>query len=214
MTTKTMARASNKAKHYTELITKFGKDLTGDFRITDQNGVPLMSLMEYFAKDPTFLRRSPSYSLEKGLMIQGPVGTGKTMAMKLFRNLMAKHGRGYRVITCRHIVREFLEKGHKILETYGRRSFEDGSIGRRPLVVCFDDLGLEDITSKQYGNETRVMAEILLDRYDHMIEFGMITHVTTNLGAEALGQIYGERVRDRMREMFNQVNFAGKSFRS
>jgi len=51
------------------------------------------------------------------------------------------------------------------------------------------------------------MGEILLSRYDHFITNKMITHATTNLSAPELEALYGNRVRSRMREMFNLVAF-------
>jgi DNA replication protein DnaC len=35
----------------------------------------------------------------------------------------------------------------------------------------------------------------------------MLTHITTNLSASELEEIYGNRIRSRMREMFNLVAF-------
>jgi len=52
-----------------------------------------------------------------------------------------------------------------------------------------------------------VMGEILLSRYDLFISKGIPTHVTTNLSASEIEEKYGNRVRSRMREMFNLVAF-------
>ena len=49
--------------------------------------------------------------------------------------------------------------------------------------------------------------EILLSRYDHFINNHMVTHATTNLSASELEDYYGNRVRSRMREMFNLIAF-------
>jgi DNA replication protein DnaC len=51
------------------------------------------------------------------------------------------------------------------------------------------------------------MAEILLSRYDLFISKGIPTHLTTNLSASEIEEKYGNRVRSRMREMFNLVAF-------
>lgn len=37
----------------------------------------------------------------------------------------------------------------------------------------------------------------------------MLTHATTNLSAPELKDYYGNRVRSRMREMFNLIEFDG-----
>ena len=51
------------------------------------------------------------------------------------------------------------------------------------------------------------MAEILLTRYDLFINHKLLTHFTTNLSAGEIETIYGNRVRSRMREMFNLIAF-------
>lgn len=58
------------------------------------------------------------------------------------------------------------------------------------------------------------MAEVLLSRYDLFVSNKMLTHVTTNLNSEELEGIYGNRIRSRMREMFNLIYFVtNKSFK-
>lgn len=49
------------------------------------------------------------------------------------------------------------------------------------------------------------MGEILLSRYELFTSQKMITHITTNLSANEIEQAYGNRLRSRMREMFNLV---------
>lgn len=51
------------------------------------------------------------------------------------------------------------------------------------------------------------MAEIILSRYDSFIHEKSLTHVTTNLSASELEACYGDRVRSRMRQMFNLIAF-------
>ncbi|MEQ8239748.1 MAG: hypothetical protein RIA69_11080 [Cyclobacteriaceae bacterium] len=51
------------------------------------------------------------------------------------------------------------------------------------------------------------MAEILLSRYDHFVSYKMITHITTNLNSTELENIYGNRVRSRLRETCNLISF-------
>jgi hypothetical protein len=40
-----------------------------------------------------------------------------------------------------------------------------------------------------------------------MVRQGYVTHATTNLSASDLEAIYGNRLRSRMREMFNLISF-------
>jgi hypothetical protein len=60
---------------------------------------------------------------------------------------------------------------------------------------------------KYFGNETNVMAEILLSRYDLLINRKIQIHITTNLSATEREAPQGHRVRSRMRQMFNLIAF-------
>ena len=51
------------------------------------------------------------------------------------------------------------------------------------------------------------MAEILITRYEQFIENKSITHIITNLSASEIEKLYGNRLRSRMRQMFNLVSF-------
>ncbi|MGC4128512.1 MAG: RteC domain-containing protein [Bergeyella sp.] len=77
---------------------------------------------------------------------------------------------------------------------------------QKPKYLCFDDLGTET-SSKYFGNDCNVMAEILLTRYDLFKEKGILTHITTNLSATEIESQYGNRLRSRMREMFNLFGY-------
>jgi DNA replication protein DnaC len=55
------------------------------------------------------------------------------------------------------------------------------------------------------------MAEILLSRYDVYIAKRIQTHITTNLSASEIETHYGNRVRSRMRELFNLIAYDNNS---
>lgn len=136
--------------------------------------------------------------IKKGLLLSGPVGCGKTSLMKLLRHI-TPHKRAYEIIPCRNTVFSFNHLGYKTIEDYGNERF-----------YCFDDLGVEP-TGRHYGQNCNVMGEILLSRYDLFIKSKLKTHCTTNLNAQELEDRYGNRVRSRMRQLFNLVGFEESS---
>ena len=71
---------------------------------------------------------------------------------------------------------------------------------------CFDDLGAEQ-QIKHFGNDCNVMAEVLISRYEQFVENNSITHLTPNLSASEIEMLYGNRLRSRMRNMFNLISF-------
>lgn len=148
----------------------------------------------YFSKDKRF--EDEGYSFKKGLFLQGNVGCGKTILMKTFRiNPRNRFG----VISCREVTYKYQQFGDEIFQKYSIVQDDDTSHG-----WCFDDLGTESV-KKHYGNETNVMAEILLNRYDRKLFHK--THITTNLTVTELEEIYGSRLQSRFREMFNLISF-------
>jgi DNA replication protein DnaC len=89
-----------------------------------------------------------------------------------------------------------------VIQRYSSGKLHEAS----PRNICFDDLGLEN-NLKYYGNECNVMAEVMLSRYDLFISKKLITHLTTNLSATEIENIYGNRIRSRFRQMFNLIAF-------
>lgn len=171
-----------------------GKLIFGQhFKIYPEDHGVLHKLCNYFIRDPENCKK---YQLnpDKGILLSGPIGCGKTSLMKLLRFFMP-HQRSYEVIPCRNIVFGFNHLGYKTIEDYGNSSF-----------VCFDDMGVEPI-GRYYGKDINVVGEIMLSRYELFLEHRVKTHATTNLNAEELEELYGPRVRSRMRQLFNLVAF-------
>ncbi|WP_363317281.1 hypothetical protein [uncultured Lutibacter sp.] len=134
----------------------------------------------------------------KGILLTGPVGCGKTSLMKLLTHL-APHKTNYEIIPTRNIVYSFNATGFEILEKYNDTKN-----------YCFDDLGVEP-TGSHYAKECNVLGEILLSRYELFCHpersRRVLTHITTNLNAQEIEKRYGSRVRSRMRAMFNLISF-------
>jgi DNA replication protein DnaC len=173
-----------------------GKLLFGkQFQIYDRDRDIVLKLCNYFINDKDFCNKE-NIDPTKGVLLTGPVGCGKTSLMKLIRHLVPKQ-RPYQVIPARNITFSFNHFGYKTIEEFGNgKSF------------CFDDLGIEPI-GRYYGRDCNVMGEVLLSRYELFLQTkGKVkTHATTNLNAEELEELYGNRVRSRMRDIFNLIAF-------
>jgi energy-coupling factor transporter ATP-binding protein EcfA2 len=181
------------------------------FVLDASNKALAASLLAYFAGS-----RAKCHELgikpQKGLFLLGPVGCGKSTLMRWF----AHHAtdQKYSVLSCWQVVRKYEQEGPNVLQSYGWQSFRKKPSGYgmalqydQPITYCFDDLGAEP-SYLRYGQPIQVMEEILLDRYEHFVRYGMKTHLTTNLNAQELEQRYGERLRSRLREMCNLISFS------
>jgi len=171
-----------------------GKLLFGKkFKIFEEDRDILFKLCNYYIKDETNCKKL-DIDINKGILLSGPVGCGKTSLMKLLRHIVP-HYKPYEVIPTRNITFAFNNIGYTIIENYGDKQF-----------YCFDDLGIEP-TGRHFGKDCNVMGEILLSRYDLFLNHKIKTHASTNLNAKELEERYGNRVRSRMRQLFNLVAF-------
>jgi energy-coupling factor transporter ATP-binding protein EcfA2 len=181
----------------------------------------LLSL--YFAGDLAFEEYEDGYSLQKGLLLWGHVGCGKTTLMQLY-NLNPKQS--YQMVSCRTVVNDFRRDGVAGIDRFSKPELEhigaNYYFGQKLMGTCFDDLGTEE-NAASFGNRSNVLADVLLDRYDTCIRvvetkndegtvtdakrYRDYTHVTTNLKPEQIEADYGTRLRSRFREMFNLVVF-------
>lgn len=171
-----------------------GKLLFGKkFRLYEEDCGILFKLCNYAIRDEANCKKM-DIDINKGILLSGPVGCGKTSLMKLLRCIVP-HQKSYKIIPARNIVFGFNHVGFKTIEDYGNTNY-----------FCFDDLGIEPM-GRHYGKDCNVMGEILLSRYELFLEYHIKTHATTNLNAQELEDRYGNRVRSRMREMFNLIAF-------
>ncbi|MCB7480300.1 ATPase [Christiangramia sediminis] len=175
-----------------------GKMLFGQhFKIYEEDKEVLFKLSNYFIKDQANCEKL-GIDPDKGILLTGPVGCGKTSLMKLMR-FMVPHQRSYVVMPCRNVVFAFNHLGYKTIEDYGDDSY-----------FCFDDMGMEPV-GRYYGRDCNVIGEIMVSRYELFLETNLKTHGTTNLIAKEFENKYGTRVRSRMKILFNLIAFDFKT---
>ncbi len=189
---------------YTEIIVwleKKGIELYGNhFKILESDYPIIYKLIAYFLKDEATCFQ---YGINgnKGILLSGPIGCGKTSLMNLMKHLATTEHKFF-VKPCRDISFEFIQDGYEVIHKYSKGKLYQSE----PKTICFDDLGTEN-NLKYYGNECNVMAEILLSRYDIFTAKKIQTHITTNLSASEIENVYGNRVRSRLREMINLIAY-------
>lgn len=170
------------------------------FKIHEIDYPVVYKLIAYFLRDKLSCDQF-GVNVDKGILLSGPVGCGKTALMNLMK-LIAKTEHKYFLKPCRDISFEFIQDGYQIIHKYSNGKLYHCD----PKIICFDDLGIEN-NLKYYGNECNVMAEIILSRYDIFINKRIPTHMTTNLSASEIETHYGLRVRSRLRELVNLISF-------
>jgi DNA replication protein DnaC len=178
-----------------------GKQTYGQsFKIHHDDKPTIYKLLIYAIRDKENAFKL-GLDLNKGILLSGPVGCGKTSIMHLIKPFAhAKYD--YKIKTTREVSFEFAKHGFEALQPYTQKSNQQ----QRLTGYCFDDLGAEQ-QIKHFGNDCNVMAEILISRYDQFIENKTVTHITTNLSASEIENLYGNRLRSRFRQMFNLIAF-------
>ena len=196
----------NNQKHYDfskclSFIQSQGKEHYGQsFKINTLDIPTIYKLLIYTIKDEkTALKQQ--IDLNKGILLSGPIGCGKTSIMHLVKPFTSPLS-DYKIKTCREISFEFAKNGFDAINKYTLKQNNQSRLSG----YCFDDLGAEQ-QIKHFGNDCNVMAEVLISRYEQFIENKSITHLTSNLSATEIETLYGNRLRSRMRQMFNLISF-------
>ena len=183
-----------------------GKIMFGSqFLLYSEDTEVLTKLYAYVTGDDELCHQY-SLDLKKGIFLVGGVGVGKTVFMMIMRQLLSMKER-YVVKPCQQIALEYIDKGTSVLMRYGRNYVDHVDINTINRAYCFDDLGAEEAT-KHYGNDANVMAQIIQMRYNIFQSRRVMSHFTSNLTADQIDVYYGARVKSRLREMCNWIEFS------
>lgn len=189
-----------------------GKEFIKD-EFTANNILPLVY---YFSRDPRFfecdnLSKLSNPSFDKGILIVGTFGNGKTATMRVFEQIFKTiKGMTFKGYTANEVVTLFEKCNDEISKAEFNKKV---NLGQR----YFDDIKTERIASN-YG-KVNIFKDIFETRYNNNLK----TFITCNykegfeanveVALEEFGEKYGGRVYDRLFEMFNIIEFKGKSFR-
>ena len=176
----------------------FRRNQYRSFIIDENNESVIEQLYFYITNNSSFVG-----NLNRGIMLQGKYGCGKTVIIETYSLL---HN---------HVVRKFclnqpLFTFIKAVELQEQIIKQSASVfAQRPLII--DEFGRESKTIQDYGNISRPISELLSLRSD----VGVITHGTTNFTLETLSsaEFYGGMIGDRLKVMFNYINLGGESRR-
>lgn len=190
----------------------YGKKLL----ITEEVKKNLKALFFYFLKDDKFfdcenLRGDISLpSFSKGLLIIGSFGLGKTDYFEAFEKVFYSHPYlRFKSYTSKSLVLKYETCTTPLDKECFFKEME------RPLIYI-DDISSERKASN-YGL-VDVLDEVIINRYDNKLRTYASCNYTTpdNCAKQTLtdlGLRYGGRMYDRFHEMFNIIEFKGKSFR-
>ena len=198
------------------------KELHGkEFIYDDEILENIKPIMYYFLKDENFffcknLSGLSEPSFDKGILLIGNFGNGKTAVMatfeKIFKGIKSKTFKGYSTNEVVNLFEKINPTSNEQVIT--RPEFDKMmNTGNR----YFDDVKTERHASN-FG-KMNLMKDILEVREKN----NLLTHITCNFkdgfendieaGLDEFEEKYGSRLYDRIFKMFNIIEFKGKSFR-
>lgn len=207
---KTEQEQPKKVINYEEVIIKIANDIIPNFKLDKENKEIFDKMFSYFS-DGTEL------DLNKGIMIIGNSGTGKTKLFQIFQKFsqLYKKPKSFKIISSRIIQESFLQQGVKGINqySYNLQTNEFNVQTTNPTNYMIDDLGNENSYVTHFGTNYKPVEEVLLNRYDLYSNDGIITHVSTNFTPDILKTMYDQRTISRFKEMFNFLVLSGKDRR-
>ena len=151
-----------------------------------------------------------------GILFFGDVGTGKTTLLRAICTVIntvcerETDGQGRRETTLDDFHCISIVKAKGIINDYNNLQTRPRyDLMTKVALLAIDELGVEPMESKLYGNVSEPLIDLFCERYDRQL----CTVVSTNLGNTEIRQRYGTRLADRFSEMFATIPFNGQSFR-
>lgn len=140
-------------------------------------------------------------SRKRWLLLAGNVGTGKTTLTTAIRNTLNYYGVPCKMFRASDFPALFLDNAELTQRQILR--------GEWCEVLLLDDIGVEQAGIKFYGNTIQPFVKIVEERYDRRLPLV----VSTNLTSAEIGERYGQRTLDRIREMSVGIKYDGQSYR-
>ena len=182
------------------------------FVVDDNNRDVLRFLLYYFNGCPLAEEVFPGrgYKLHKHIMLQGAVGTGKTMLMQVFSEYLriTENPRFFHNLSVTQMVNYYTL--HNNLDRYTFNEEENKGFKCEPVNICLNDIGVQ--STKFYGTDTETLTnEFLHARNEIWTQYHKMAHLTTNLTNEQLKQKYRDgfgRLLDRFKT-YNIIPLTG-----
>lgn len=182
-------------------------DLIPDFKIDDDNRHAVRKLFEFAFRSPEFelpdSYNPDGYSLDKGIMLLGPYGTGKTELMTVLQRVLLT-------------LRSNLSFRQAVVWRIGLQYTDVGFDALKPIKghYMFDELGIKEREQVNWmGNKVNIADVVIMERYLHYKQHGHLSHFTSNLTMKQLSEYLDGRSYDRLTEMCNVVPLLGESRR-
>lgn len=166
------------------------------FVVNQHNKVLIRTICFFLSRDERF-RGDLSHDFQKGVLIRGIAGIGKTYVLKC--------------VSCNSRNPVLVQSMLEIAEEVKNEGKFDIPMGGKKILYL-DDVGSEEAPVNYYGTKINWFKNFIETVYLKQTDFSNIIFSTNNSFAE-LQEKYGFRVVSRLKDMFNVVNVTGTDMR-
>jgi len=183
-----------------------------NYTIDAANKDVLNTLFNYFIGDKLFCTEN-NIDLNKGILLCGGVGTGKSIIMHAFKDYACEINRmnGFQYYTAIDIIDSVNVSGVDYLEKFSYNF--TGNIAN-PITCYIDDIASKNEIVKNYGTEISVIEQLISIRYNIYSRYRKLTHFSSNIYPANFKDYYDLRIVDRIKEMCNVISLPGESRRT
>lgn len=162
----------------------------GEFIFNESNDRLIKAVCYKFSNDPRY-ETELGFNFKNGLLISGDAGFGKTKTFEAIKNNPIMPISIYSMLDISEKVKD------------------EGSceINLRNMNLI-DDAGSEQVIVNYYGTKINWFKNFIETYYHNNDDFSRLI-ITSNLGGEEWEQLYGYRVRSRLREKFDSITVTG-----
>ncbi len=170
---------------------RFGKNL-----IVHEHNTPLVKAICFFLSNDERFVSELGFDFNKGLLIRGVSGLGKTFLFECVKDNELLPITIYSMIELTETVKE------------------EGFLDLPPTagITYLDDVGTEEHTVNHYGTKITFFKNFIEKYYLNNTCFNKLI-ISTNNSFSELENKYGFRVRSRIKDMFNIINVTGTDMR-
>ena len=166
--------------------------------IVNQDNKKFITSICYFLSNDQRFETEFDYSLQKGLLIRGVSGLGKTHIVQCVKE---NELNPIIILSMLEITDEVKSEGQYEVKMGNNK------------IVYLDDVGTEEPIVNHFGTKVSFFKQFIESVYLRSKSFNKLI-ISTNNSFSEIEERYGFRVASRMREMFNVINVTGKDMRT
>lgn len=183
------------AKYFYNLMAWASENNYGKKLICHEDNTPLIKTICFFLSNDKRFETEMGYSFNKGLLIRGVSGLGKTFLLKC---VSGNDLNPIDIISMVEISEKVKDEGSFEIYTQG--------------ILYLDDVGTEEHIVNYFGSKINWFKNFIELYYLNNKPFDRLI-ISTNNNFQELEEKYGFRVRSRIKDMFNIIDVVGKDMR-